>query len=372
MRTRIIIVGGFLGAGKTSLLWKAADRLIAMGMSVGLVTNDQAPDLVDTALLREKGLNVREVAGSCFCCNFQALIQAAGGIDTIRKTDVVIAEPVGSCTDLSATLLQPLKELFPDDYDLSPLSVLADPFLLKEILSGTDAGMHPDTAYIYRKQIEEADTILVGKVDLLEAAHVPVLVSEVSLKYPGAAVRRLSCATGEGIDEWLSEALSRNAAGMRIAEIDYDRYASGEAVLGWLNAEIRLSRSPYGLRDGGGLVRSLMEGLKDAFASMHAPIGHVKAILRADGGVCTANLTGSRPDVEIRGEISGSPSEGILILNARVETSPDDLRRAVLARLERLAENGATAVEIRNLRCFSPARPVPTYRYPAVVPSRKK
>jgi len=50
--TRLILVGGFLGAGKTTLLWEAAQRIINGGQRVGLITNDQAPELVDTAILK--------------------------------------------------------------------------------------------------------------------------------------------------------------------------------------------------------------------------------------------------------------------------------------------------------------------------------
>ena len=51
MSCRLILVGGFLGAGKTTLLWEAAKQLSSRGLKVGLITNDQAPDLVDTSLL---------------------------------------------------------------------------------------------------------------------------------------------------------------------------------------------------------------------------------------------------------------------------------------------------------------------------------
>jgi len=108
-KTHILFVGGFLGAGKTTLLWRAADVLMKRGMRVGLITNDQAPDLVDTKWLAEKGLNVREVAGSCFCCNFAGLIYAAEKL-LAAEARVLLAEPVGSCTDLSATILQPLQD----------------------------------------------------------------------------------------------------------------------------------------------------------------------------------------------------------------------------------------------------------------------
>jgi G3E family GTPase len=51
MKTRIILVGGFLGAGKTTLLWESARKLTEQGKHVGLITNDQASELVDTAFL---------------------------------------------------------------------------------------------------------------------------------------------------------------------------------------------------------------------------------------------------------------------------------------------------------------------------------
>jgi hypothetical protein len=44
------------------------------------------------------------------------------------NADVLIAEPVGSCTDLSATILQPLKDQFKQQFVPAPFSVLADPF----------------------------------------------------------------------------------------------------------------------------------------------------------------------------------------------------------------------------------------------------
>ena len=94
-RTRLIIVGGFLGAGKTTLLGTVALIFSEQKKAVGLITNDQAADLVDTRLLVGQGEQTVEVAGSCFCCNFDGLMEAA--ISLRDKGDkVIIAEPVGS------------------------------------------------------------------------------------------------------------------------------------------------------------------------------------------------------------------------------------------------------------------------------------
>ncbi len=57
-RSRFVMVGGFLGAGKTTTLTRLARHYVARGQRIGLVTNDQAQDLVDTNSLRAQGFPV--------------------------------------------------------------------------------------------------------------------------------------------------------------------------------------------------------------------------------------------------------------------------------------------------------------------------
>jgi G3E family GTPase len=79
-RTILIIVGGFLGAGKTTLLWESARMLSKEGIKVGLITNDQAAELVDTSFLEYTNGIVEEVSGSSFCCNFIGFTEAMSKI----------------------------------------------------------------------------------------------------------------------------------------------------------------------------------------------------------------------------------------------------------------------------------------------------
>src|SRR5262250_1953443 len=94
---RYIMIGGFLGAGKTTAIAMLAQRLSAQGKRVGLITNDQGSELVDTAMLRAKGFPTEEIPGGCFCCRFNSLVDAADRLDATSSPDVFIAEPVGSC-----------------------------------------------------------------------------------------------------------------------------------------------------------------------------------------------------------------------------------------------------------------------------------
>lgn len=138
-RTRLIMTGGFLGAGKTTLLLSLGERLASRGLRVGLVTNDQAGGLVDTSLGRAHDLAVEEIAGGCFCCRFNSLLEAAAALGREQAADILLAEPVGSCTDLVATVSLPLEQLHGERFALAPFSVVLDPLRAARIL-GLAAG----------------------------------------------------------------------------------------------------------------------------------------------------------------------------------------------------------------------------------------
>jgi G3E family GTPase len=126
-KMRFLMVGGFLGAGKTTTLGRLASSYIEKGLRVGIVTNDQATDLVDTHTLRQRGFDVEEVPGACFCCKFDDLLSTIGRLEQSETPDVILAEPVGSCTDLVATVVQPIKHLYPDRFQTGPYAVILKP-----------------------------------------------------------------------------------------------------------------------------------------------------------------------------------------------------------------------------------------------------
>ena len=360
--TRLILVAGFLGAGKTTLLWEAAWRIIHDGKRVGLITNDQAPDLVDTAILSRNEVKVKEVSGSCFCCNFNGLINALKEVSNEANADVIIAEPVGSCTDLSATIVQPLREKMERGFLISPLTVMADPERLSDILNGGTSGLHPSAAYIFRKQLEESDIILISKSDTLKPTELEVLSEKVKMIFPNADVMNVSTINGNGIGEWIDEVMHRIDAGKWIVDVDYDIYAEGEAVLGWLNTTIELNGEPTNWDD---FARKLMQELSVQFDWRKAPVGHLKIILESGENYLIANLTGLNSTLNFRG-LAGISTGARLTLNARVEMSPEELELIVRKTLNKYTKDSLTA-SIIALRCLSPGRPNPTYRFDHII-----
>src|SRR5262249_4705389 len=180
-RVRFVMVGGFLGAGKTTTLARLARLYLNQGRRVGLVTNDQAQDLVDTNSLRAQGFSVEEVAGACFCCRFDDLVSKVGLLQEGERPDVIMAEPVGSCTDLVATVVQPLRDMYGERFEVAPYPVLFKPSHgLRILRNEPSSGFSPKAAYIFRKQLEEADAIVINRVDEIAPAELAELSDLVS------------------------------------------------------------------------------------------------------------------------------------------------------------------------------------------------
>ena len=354
MVDKLILVGGFLGSGKTTLLAEAAKRFAKQGKSVGLITNDQAPELVDTRLLTGIGKGVAEVAGSCFCCNFNGFTHA---VQTLagQGANIIIAEPVGSCTDLAATIVNPLKK-FHIDWSLAPLTVLVDPKRLEEIFGKKKSGVDADALYIMQLQLAEADRILVSKSDTLSEAEKKDAQALLAKECPGKKIAFISSKTGEGVDSWLLEIQSASDAGATIVPVDYDRYAHGEAVLGWLNATATAPSNT----DGKNLLTDWLTAFHSEIKKSNSEVGHVKASLNMNGKEWVGNLTGLKGNVDIR-ETEAKPGGAMMTINARVQMLPEDVETLVRDLCRRFS------ITIDSLRCLMPGRPNPTHRFAATV-----
>jgi Ni2+-binding GTPase involved in maturation of urease and hydrogenase len=359
---RFIMIGGFLGAGKTTTIGRLARAYQQRGRKVGIVTNDQASDLVDTHTLRSQGFDVGEVAGACFCCNFNELTETVGRLEEQQRPDIVLAEPVGSCTDLVATVVQPLMKLYGERFDVAPYGVILKPSHGRRILKGdAGAGFSPKAAYIFRKQLEEADFIIINHIDELSAAQVRELSELIETEQPGVPLLRMSARTGAGFEALLEMLEQRGAFGRRILDLDYDTYAEGEAELGWLNSSLRVtSPSSFALDD---VLLGIVERLRESLAAAGAETAHLKAIGLWEGFYGVANLVSSDSPAVLSLPSSCRAKEADVVVNARVATSPEELQAQVEDAVRRTCAERAANVEFRQTQSFRPGRPVPTHRF---------
>jgi G3E family GTPase len=362
---RYIMIGGFLGSGKTTAVAQLATALHSRGLRVGLITNDQGSGLVDTTLLRARGFATEEIPGGCFCCRFNSLVEAAGKLTAATRPDVFIAEPVGSCTDLVATVTYPLRRIYGDQFTIAPLSVLVDPQRALRVFGiGESRGFSEKVLYIYRKQLEEADLVIINKCDTITAADVARLYDALVREYPQAIVLRASARQGDGLKEWFDRLLAQEQVARRALELDYAIYADGEALLGWLNATIQLEAVDE--FDVNAVLEWLARDMQRRIGEVGGEVAHLKMTFSPDGGlnaVAALNLVRSDFVPELSQRLDEGCAAGQLIVNLRAEAAPDALNSALKLSVSDLPRHFPGLVsQIDHLEYFRPGKPQPTHR----------
>lgn len=362
---RYLMIGGFLGAGKTTAVGKLARFLKDQGLRVGLITNDQGSHLVDTHMLASRGFLVEEIPGGCFCCRFNSLLDATQRLTETSQPDVFIAEPVGSCTDLVATVTYPLRKMYGTRFSIAPLSVMVDPLRALRVFGLESGSKFSDkVVYIYRKQLEEADLIVINKRDLLTHGQLTMLREELASHFPKAKLFEASARNGTGLESWFTHITSTTQMPCAIMEVDYEEYAIGEARLGWLNCTLHLQSR--GAIDGNRLVQELAHVIQRRLNETGAEVAHLKMTLDADnvlGDLAVVNLVRNDFVPELSQNLQDNFQSGELTINLRAEASPEALHEGVKAALQNIqvAIPGLT-LEWQHSEFFRPGKPQPTHR----------
>jgi Ni2+-binding GTPase involved in maturation of urease and hydrogenase len=363
-QVRLIFVGGFLGSGKTTALAAIARLLVRRGKKVGIITNDQSGNLTDTIVVRQMleklDVPVEEVVGGCFCCKFDELIDHVEKV-LAHKPDILLCEPVGSCTDFVATVANPIKINYQDGFAFAPFSTMVDPDRVRELLlKETPTTFPEDVVYLFGKQLEEADLIVLNKIDQISQEESNRIAESLRRRFPSKQVLALSALKGEGLVTWVEQLITaRPEAGTVLAQIDYDRYAHAEAVLGWLNAEVRITgKSPF---NPAGLLENTILRIRDSLRALKVGIGHIKLAATSQGRSIWGNLTKLNAEPSLSDRHMGDVSSVTMLINARVQIDPPDLEKVVRSAVTEAAKGAGVEAEFFDLQCFCPAYPTPPY-----------
>lgn len=361
-KPHMILIGGFLGAGKTAAMVALARWLSDQGIRAGFITNDQGRDLVDTRLLRSCGFTTEEIAGGCFCCRFGELVVAMRRLRAVLQPDVFVAEAVGSCTDLAATVTYPMRRLLGNDCTVAPLSVLVDPVRARRAF-GLDAGetFSGNIQYIYRKQLEEADVIVISKCELLVADQLEALRAVLQREFVHAEVLAASSRAEINLDAWFRRIAFGEQRARAAMAVDYHRYADGESRLGWLNASAT-AKTPIAA-DGNVLLQRLASDLHRRLGECGAMVAHLKMTLQAGDGIAAINLVRNDFVPELGVQLREPVVAADLVVNLRAEAAPELLETVLRESLAAIGPGpDGWRLDLVHAEAFRPGRPEPTYR----------
>ncbi len=357
--TTFIPIGGFLGAGKTTFMLAVASYLQAQGASVCCITNDQGEELVDTRLSISAGLDTTQITRGCFCCKYDELSEVITHIITYVMPDYILAEAVGSCTDLNATVIKPLKREFGERIEVFPLSVLADPsriiaFMKEEAIDRSE--LH----YLFGKQIEEAAVILLNKTDLYLHEQISVAHKYIREMNESAAIIMSSARQRDGIEAWYNQLCESSERSIASLDINYDTYGRAEAMLGWLNAGYLLQGRMQSVVTA---AQTLASALAQQFKHSGIDVAHVKLWFQETGNSLKMSAVDQHGfEIDHITNPNWSSDRVTLVINARLVADPTLIWEVCTKVMLEFASNFNLQATEENLQCFAPAMPVPTHR----------
>lgn len=349
-----------MGAGKTTAIRALSNLLALRGLKAAAITNDQAAGLVDTFFLAGEGIPSQEVIGSCFCCNFEGLCEAIRHSIEKADPDVILAEPVGSCTDIVATIIRPMRSLMKDMVKIHAYSVLVEPKRWLECEK--NQGKAPwSIKFLFDKQVQEADIVLINKIDMFSEEELLKLKIDVQESFPESKILTISAKQSIGVEKWLDLVQTMAPGDRWLKEIDYQKYAEAEAEMGWLNAQlmIKFPRLVEAKIVADDIARSILHEVD----KRKGEIGHVKFLVIGKTGSMKIGATVMGEQVGFEGLFTGPVSELELILNIRAAISPGALADIASRIFDLLRKTYEAETDLSYMNTFRPGAPNPTYRF---------
>jgi G3E family GTPase len=361
-RVKLAAIGGFLGSGKTTLMLELGKKLTSQGKTVAMITNDQGEVLVDTNIIKDYGFAVTEVVGGCFCCKFPDFVTHIREMAEEVKPDIILAESVGSCTDLLATVYAPLRKYYKEEFCLSPFTVLIDATTILTFDRDHNlASPRTYTGSLYSWQIREGDILAINKIDLLSKDNLQTIENLLRKINQEAEIIQISAKNDFNLDMLLKKLMNEeHRPRPTITEmIDYNTYASAEAELGWFNGVYKIySDRPFKVDV---LMEEFLRDIDKRITDWGGIVDHAKARFSTKEG--TAKISLVRGTVDITGKVPSPSKYADIILNIRAAIDPDVLNNLVKASLNAITSKYNAIYGDWASRSFRPSYPKPYYRF---------
>ena len=353
---RFFLVGGFLGSGKTTAIVNACQHLIKKDQCIAVVTNDQGDQQVDSAFVKSFDIPAAEVANGCFCCNYDQLDKHIHSFIKGIQPDIIFAESVGSCTDLVATVAKPFVPEMPGCSVV--ISVFADAALFLSLFEGRVNFISENIQYIYKKQLEEADVLVINKIDLLSPGEVAAINKHLENEFPGKTILYQNSFEEDNIEKWMS-VLEHFELSDRISlDIDYDMYADGEAQLAWLDESMMIVSSQ---KNAVVIAKEIISQIEHDVKEKKLTIGHLKFFIETTDWKKKISITSSLP-LSFYSSEENDAEQAHLLINARVETEPIILQQTVNDTLKKMVQKYDCDIMVEKWSAFKPGYPKPLHR----------
>ncbi|MGI5993119.1 MAG: GTP-binding protein [Methanosarcina sp.] len=363
---QVIVVGGFLGSGKTTTIINMGKYLAEKGKKVAIIVNEIGEIGIDGDVINRFGFDTKEITSGCICCSLKVgLRTTVTMLAKEYKPDILMIEPTGIA--FPHVIKEEIKLMnLGEHVEIAPLVTLIDgsrfKYLMKEVKE------------FAMRQIIDAEILGINKIDLIEPIRLPILEASVQQLNPKATVVLLSGKdTGENFENFMRtvlpdlEELSESAPRVEItektepSEAKPSKAKSSKARLsapqeiessieaskvGSYSAEFAVENGNLSTEDARKLTTELMNTIKAKVLKLNPKfVGHIKLFLDNGSETVKQSVTVyyEKPLEDIIKSKEGAVST-LKILSAVSNVEKEAIKEAVNHSVQEVFEKGKIKV----------------------------
>jgi len=316
---KCMIIGGFLGSGKTTTIRKLIEYLGAQGQRIAIIVNEIGEIGIDGDTVSEGGVETREITNGCVCCTLRISMEyTIKNLITSYHPDTIIIEPTGIA--FPRQIKSNIESMGIPDMRFTPIVNLVDPCRL-----GSNA---EDLQNFVRNQIEDAEILGINKVDLIgqeKLLETCLLLRKVN---PKARIVHFSARQGgEALDK-LFCLIRRSSQNKTISGARNSIEMSGVSAY---STEFEIISQEIPLEMAVTVSGQILDGIRDRVTQLNPEFtGHIKLSFAHKENFVKGSVTSAyeKPEIEILKKESNSRSR-IKILSAVTSVSREELIKTV-------------------------------------------
>ena len=324
MKTRYMVVSGFLGSGKTTAMiaFSRDIKRRELGSPAVLANDLGAGNIVDAEFCAAAGVMTLPISGGCICYQHENLVGKLHQLEN-AGADVIFSDIPGCGIGALDHVYLELNEKEKDEFELMPFLCIVDPERMKMVMpEQASLNLPEEMRFLLDAQMAEADLIVLNKTDTVSEEEVVAITEFITGIYPKTPVMTMSAMKGTGISEVVDYLLDNRSEAVH-REIGYgsDEFIAAEEKMSWFNTRVYLQHREEVDIDFNEVIADIFEEIRDGLKENGSNVPHLKMFAADSDEELTdffkASMIGVDYDVVYDRKLDRKYTTLSLIINAR-------------------------------------------------------